>query len=204
LEEVQLGVADVAFFEGFASFLEVPMQSRFQFLVTLGLAVGLGAALSQVFVARTADAYPAGVTVSTGTNPIVSVGGSQEFEPSEPASLEVMTAPADQDLVITDVRFDLSSGHLQCGEVARVTLTTPSLGTVGEYSVMSPIVRFYGSETAFLAPTNSQQSMASGLRVPAGEALTLTVTHDDWGGSYCTTSYIQELRFTLAGYLAQR
>ena len=70
------------------------VTSRFQLGLIATLAVGLGFSLSSSEAIR----YPAGSTVSTGTNPLWAVGGNHY--PCTP--VDIITAPSDQDIVVTD------------------------------------------------------------------------------------------------------
>ena len=76
--------------------------SRFQLGLIATLAAGLGAALSS----SPAIGYPSGPVVSSGTNPVWAIGGTLPGE-----TRTVLTAPADQDMVVTDVLITGDSGH---------------------------------------------------------------------------------------------
>ena len=65
--------------------------SRFHLVLTTGLAAGLGAAVTTLFGGQDAEGYPAGATVSLGTNPVVSFAGILGSSATETAT----TAPAD-------------------------------------------------------------------------------------------------------------
>jgi len=83
--------------------LEDPMQtSRFQLGLIAVLAGGLGHALSST----TADAYPAGAAISTGTNPFQSVAGRINLG-SVTTVDDVIGAGSDHDLVLTDIVISL-------------------------------------------------------------------------------------------------
>ncbi len=178
------------------------MTDRFQFSLTLALAIGFGGLLAHTLIGPTAIGYPAGPAVSAGTNPVFSTGGEFSFNPDDGTSSTVLTAPADQDLVITDVEFSVSSGHMYCGMRAEVDLYVDG-EQVGAYTPMSSMMRFYSSETAFLSANNAQQTLSSGIRIPADSSLVVTATRYEWGGSYCSSSYTQSVRYTLSGYQAQ-
>ena len=68
--------------------------SRFQLSLIATLAVGLGFSLSS----SQAVGYPAGAAVSLGANPLWSHGGM-----SNASSAVIFTAPADKDMVLTDL-----------------------------------------------------------------------------------------------------
>ena len=68
------------------------VTSRFQLGLIATLAVGLGFSLAS----SDAIGYPAGAAVSLGSNPVISVGGTISS-----TSVELFTAPVDQDVVVT-------------------------------------------------------------------------------------------------------
>jgi hypothetical protein len=151
--------------------------SRFQLGLIATLAVGLGFSLSS----SEAIGYPAGAAVSMGANPVWSVGGAVGD-----GSHVVITAPADQDLVVSDVFFGPEC--INC--TLRFSLAVPD-GTLASYRYRNQYY-FYGpGERGFSYRMDEpvEQSLRSGLRVPAGDSLTLTVDG--------TVDY------TLSGYYAQ-
>jgi hypothetical protein len=151
--------------------------SRFQLGLIATLAVGLGFSLSS----SEAVGYPAGAAVSLGENPVWSVGG----EVSTGTHL-VITAPDDQDLVVSDVFFGPEC--INC--TLRFSLEIPG-GTLASYRYRNQYY-FYGpGERGFSYRMDEpiDQSLKSGLRVPAGDTLSLIVDG--------TVDY------TLSGYYAQ-
>ncbi len=99
--------------------------SRFQLALTTTLAIGLGATGAAVLIPQTAVGYPAGASVSTGTNPVDAWAGTVGS-----STTSILTAPADQDIVVTDV-------HLSCNYMCetRVTMTRSDGTTVGSFWV---------------------------------------------------------------------
>ena len=145
--------------------MEDPLQtSRFQLGLIATLAVGLGFSLAS----SEAIGYPAGAAVSMGSNPVWSIGGSSLAAVS-------ISAPEDQDLVITDFMFGTNASSNAVPRIER------SDGTILAHF----LVWGYGS-----SHDNIAASMASGVRVPAGETVTLH------GGG--TSVY-----YTLSGYYVQ-
>jgi hypothetical protein len=129
--------------------LEVHMQtSRFQLGLIATLAVGLGFSLAS----SDAVGYPAGAAVSMGENPLWTVGGNTD-------STTVISAPEDQDMVITDLI--LSIGYNTQG---RAILTASSGPVLGEFYLES-----YNS-----IERHVRHAFASGIRIPRGESVTLT------------------------------
>jgi hypothetical protein len=137
--------------------------SRFQLGLMATLAVGLGLSLAS----PQAVGYPAGAAVSMGTNPIWTVGGNT-------STTAVISAPEDQDMVITD--FILSPGYNTLG---LATLTSSSGTVLGQFYLQS-----YNS-----IDRHVRHTFASGIRIPGGESATLT--------SDITTYY------SISGYYAQ-
>jgi hypothetical protein len=138
--------------------------SRFQIGLIAALAVGLGFSLAS----SSAVGYPAGAAVSMGSNPLWSVGGT-------PTSTETLTAPADQDMIITDVHFANTDGHwlrLEMHLSGSTVAAFISDGTTDRPSV----------------------SLQSGIRVPAGDTLSMGFA----GYHGLSTS-----RYTVSGYYAQ-
>ena len=151
-------------------------HSSFQFGLVAVLALGLGFSLAS----KDAVGYPAGAAVSAGINPVWSVGGHIDSAGSTP----VLTAPEDADMVITDIYFTS-----QCTNCAvRIALDT-STERVASYKYWQstdggPVME------SVVSPHPIKQSMSSGIRVPAGESLSIDIS----------SHYID---YTLAGYLAR-
>ena len=126
--------------------------SRFQLGLIATLAVGLGFSLAS----SDAIGYPAGASVSLGTNPLWSVGGDMDS-----GSHTVVTAE-DGDLVITDISLSSNLGgywHMKLQLSGGTGLANFS----GEDSHTRPLHRTF----------------SSGLRIPQGQSLTL-----NWEGAY--------------------
>ncbi len=169
-------------------------MTRFQLCFTSGMAMCLGGMLAQSVLSRDAAGYPA-ATISHGTNPIVSVGGAFSIGPSDTASEALITAPADQDVIITDLQFSGTSTSSSCSERWPVTLTSGG-STIAAYT--SGI----GSTNDYSYPEGLSVRLASGLRVSAGETLSLDVYREAWDGS-CSWSREASFRWTVSGYMAQ-
>jgi hypothetical protein len=121
--------------------------SRFQLGLIATLAVGLGFSLSS----SEAVGYPAGAAVSMGMNPSWSTAG--ELSGSGEATL--VTAPIGQDVMVTDLNLSTNYGT----QLVDLVLGDGTL--VGKYRVRSG------------AAGDVNRSMTTGLRVPAGETLSL-------------------------------
>ena len=138
----------------------------------------------------TAHAYP-GAAVSTGSNPVRSMAGVQDFAGGFYRA-DVIAAPADQDLILTDIIL----GCVSENDDARYSVMVRLLGSdgvaYGAYALQSG--RIY-------ATTSGSTNMAgpTGIRIPAGVSISIQWTfgyksHLDW--AYSGT-------YTLSGYLAQ-
>ena len=167
--------------------------SRFQLgLITL-LAAGLGHALSS----SPAAGYPAGPAVSVGSNPVVSAGGSIVTGESD----AVLTAPGDQDLILTDLILT-SYSLISCKRTHSNTLVLSSGEVLGHFETSSGnSMRYYDYETD--SGMSIAHSFSAGLRIPAGETLTLSVTETGNYGSSCGSSSSYGVRYSVSGYLAQ-
>jgi len=138
--------------------------SRFQLGLIATLAIGLGFSLAS----SDAIGYPAGSAVSLGSNPVWSMGGT-------PDSTESLTAPADQDMIITDVHFSNTDGHWLRMEM---------------YLMGTPVAGFTSDDTS----DRQAVALRSGIRVPAGQEL--TINFEAYYGLGST-------RYTVSGYYAQ-
>ena len=150
--------------------------SRFQLGLIAALAIGLGYTLSSA----QAVGYPAGAAVSYGANPVVSVGGL-----IDDATITLISAPADQDLVITDLLLTMYVGNCN----SSITLTNSAGDTVAQVRLKG--VEHRGGDDAAHWLSSVEHSFKSGIPVPAGENLNMTE-----GGS-CDVAY------TASGYYAR-
>jgi hypothetical protein len=138
--------------------------SHFQIGLIAILAVGLGFSLAS----SSAVGYPAGAAVSMGSNPVWSIGGL-------PEATESLTAPAGQDMIITDVHF----------------ANTDSQWIRVEMALADDTVAAFTSDSG---PDRVPVSLRSGIRIPAGETMTIGFT------AYYGLSSV---RYTISGYYAQ-
>jgi hypothetical protein len=176
------------------------MDNRFHLSLTVGLAVCLGAVATIALSPQDAIGYPAGPTVSAGHNPVVSAGGTTAWN----SSVGLFTAPADHDIVITDIVLSGNTDSHRCKAQAWVKMDSAS-GTLGEFSVGTPVL-YTNSWVASGGETNLVVDLASGLRLPAGETAQLSVSTE--GMSYdcgSSSSYPNRVRvhYAVSGYLAQ-
>ena len=169
--------------------------SRFQLGLIATLAVGLGFSLSS----SDAVGYPAGAAVSFGANPVFSVGGSVAGS----GNASIVTAPADQDLVVTDVHLQSYTTD-RCRRAHRSILQIVGGSAVAHFETSSA----YG-ETGYYEPANSigslvNQSFGSGVLVPAGSTLQIETAQTwQYSRSSCGPETTGGVRYTLSGYYAQ-
>jgi hypothetical protein len=157
-------------------------------LLTGAIGLGLGIGLAVAVVPRVATGYPA-TAVSTGANPVVSAGGLISVDSSETA----ISADTGQDVVITDLVMGITNTYsYYCEANFQVSATLADGTVVGRFAVGMPNL-----DQSQLR--NEIVSFRSGLRVPAGDSLTLSLTAPwrDCGDSYYTLNY------TVSGYQAQ-
>jgi len=166
--------------------------SRFQLGLIATLSVGLGLALSS----PQAIGYPAGSAVSYGANPVWSVGGVINGD----GSADLLTAPADQSLVVTDINLSVTSNSSGCSGVVDVglgnsgasDLSTADLGRFGlglsrdnySYTQYDPI---------------SSTHLQSGVKVDPGDTLSLFA--DMRWDVYCSGGIA--MNYLISGYYAQ-
>ena len=174
------------------------MRRRFiELTLITALAVSLGYSLSS----SQAIGYPAGPVISTGTNPVFSSGGSFDISAGSAASIEALSAPEDQELIITDLVLDAGTDDANCIEHWRVDFTIP--GATLASTTVSPRFRRvsdYGYNNDHNFGQASHLRMQSGLRVPAGTSAQLEATsilHAGCGGRS------GQIVWTASGYYAQ-
>ena len=167
--------------------------SRFELGLMVSLALGLGFTLSSA----TAIGYPAGPSVSFSANPIVATGGTTFDAESKP----LFTAPADQDLIVTDLVLT-STSHMQCKKGHLSELTLGSGAVLGQFETSSSTARRY-YEYDSSAGVSIQHNFGSGLRIPAGDSLTMNVTETSSHGDSCSPTTSYGVRYSVSGYFAQ-
>jgi len=142
---------------------------------------------------QTALAYPGGSVVSTGNNPIAAYGGEVVGGGSS-ATVTVLTASPDQDFVVTDVVLTPRFDSLGCRAVVAIDLSLSPGSSVAKYQMAWEIG--YNSDTNH-NPSQIDSHMVSGLRVPAGAALEISIQ-----GRYRSGCGSWGVYYTLSGYHA--
>ena len=166
--------------------------SHFQVGLIALLAVGLGFSIAS----SQAVGYPAGSVVSYGTNPVRSYGGLLTMD----ESVALDTTPADQDFIVTDISLMAQSTDVYCLDKIDVSLETDS-STLAAYIVSTGFC--YGTSCESDGQAGAQ-SLTSGIRVPAGETLSLHSSRfTTYTYSGCTGSRVSQIRYTIAGYYTQ-
>lgn len=145
-----------------------------------GISAILLSASVLVYTINSAQAIPSAQTISYGSNPVFSVGGVVSN-----ASTTIITSPADQMMVVTDVV--LSMNNNTC--TSQVNFTD-SAGTVVSSFKLHSKLRDSGYGATHAAPTSIQHAFNSGIPVAALDTLTISES-----GS-CAVAY------TLSGYYA--
>jgi hypothetical protein len=155
-------------------------------------AMGLGLLWTTTH-APMAMAYPSGATVSAGENPIRSAGAVVSLDDG-PSFADVIAAPADQDLVLTDIVLGIATQHESVRCSGTIELRASDGTVYGAYALNSGRIDVGGD------PGGSKQyAGASGIRIPAGTSVSLY-----WTFRYrSTSSPYWDLAYTLSGYLAQ-
>ncbi len=175
--------------------------SRFQLGLLCALSLALGAALTS----SDAIGYPSGSAISYQYNPVVSIGGTAY---SSEAAKSLLTAPADQALVITDVVLT-STSNIHCKRTHKTELSTTSGAILGQYETASSAANsdYYNNWSTGVAGRNVEHAYQSGLRLNAGETLFMGVTqtgsHILGSTSGCTVTGEHGVRYSISGYYAQ-
>jgi hypothetical protein len=157
-------------------------RSRIAAFVCGALAVGMSSL---------ALAYPTGATVSTGTNPIRSAAGVMALGSGTTAS-DIIAAPTDQDLVITDLWLGLVSNNSSTFCDSFIQLVGSDGQSYGAFSMR--MTQLSSNTKSGLVDFHS----SSGLLIPAGVSLSLS-----FQDRYCSSLSHFELPYTISGYLAQ-
>lgn len=177
-------------------------MNRLTATILVSFALILGVLVGQGRFPPPASAYPAGAAVSYGANPIVATGGSV----TAGSSATLFTAPAGQDIVVTDLvltgGFSSSANFTYCrGATVVVTLSTAS-GTRASAALGYVTTMDSQNGNAGLAVVPVTMSLSSGLPVAAGETLTVTTSVlASYSTTYCDPNLT--VAYTATGYYAE-
>ncbi|MCP4816769.1 MAG: hypothetical protein GY888_30015, partial [Planctomycetaceae bacterium] len=163
---------------------------RFQLVFTTTLAVATGVLATMALGPSSAEGYPAAASVSYGHNPVMASGGSLPMG----ESITVFSAPADQDIIITDVVLTPDAADYYCMAGIQFRLALGSGASVGTYSmqIKSDYDRGY---TSFSQNVIAQY--ASGIRIPAGDSLQASA---DFRYEYSCDSGSISVSYAMSGY----
>ena len=162
---------------------------------TTSLALLLGGCITYIAINQKADASLPSPSISFGQNPVVSAGGSV----TSTQSVLVLSAPSDQDLIVTDINLT-SYSTMSCKRNHHTQLVLASGATLGAFETHSAISRGSYSSSAGLSV---QQSLNSGLRIPAGDSLYITTDETGYDGASCGTYTNYGVRYMISGYHSQ-
>ena len=146
--------------------------------------------LTVLGASETVYAYPS-AAVSTGSNPVRSSAGFQDFAVGFETA-DVISAPADQDLILTDIILGYVIENDDARFSAHVQLRGSDGVTYGVYAMQSG--RLYSSATTRASNFAGQ----TGIRIPAGVAVSIKWTF----GYQSHADFYYSGTYTLSGYLA--
>ena len=161
--------------------------SRLQIGLITCLSLGLGLALSS----QQAIGYPSGAAVSSGINPVRSATGHWDLSSSSTSASAVITAPEDQDLILTEIMVGLTQDSDGCMATGHFTVRE----TGGDALANIPVNI---GHLTYSPTVPVQLQFDSGLRMSAGSSVDVEwefVWHNCGYGSY-------DLDYILSGYLA--
>ena len=128
---------------------------------------------------KSAAAFPQGPSVSYGSNPVLSVGGSISS-----AGTTLFTAPSDQMIVISDLLLTMNNHNCS----STINLVTSSGDTLATVDLLSYFNAFQHYSRTNSQPTSIQHSFRSGLPISPGDSIEIVES----GG--CDVAY------TVSGY----
>ena len=166
------------------------MSKLYHVNVTVLLSFALGVCITLLIQSNLATAsYPAGPSISLGSNPTVSYGGTIY----DYGNVLLLTAPSDQDIVITDIHLTAGEQNTECRGLAHITFIT---GT-NVYAEFHIGLNRYGYSNSQYNPVLAVD-FNSGFRVPAGQNLAVDVAKL-WD-SNCGNGI--DLAYAVTGYAA--
>ena len=154
----------------------------------------LGMSLMYIYTHQKAVALPTS-SDGYGQNPLVSIGGTAYSGETK----LLFTAPSDQDIIVTDLVLS-SYSPMTCKRNHKSEIILSSGGILGQFETHSSISRGSYSSSGGLS---IQHAFSSGLRIPAGDSLTIVVTETGVDGGGCGGSSSYGVRYMFSGYHAQ-
>jgi hypothetical protein len=166
--------------------------SHFQLSLVAALSLGLGFTLAS----SSAVGYPAGAAVSYGINPVQSFTGVA----SGTDSIELDAIPSGQDFIVTDVSLMAKSLDTDCMDMIDARLSTATRD-IARYDVAT---RYCYSASCYSDGREVHRSMTTGLKVEAGETLSLhTSVYNSFTYAGCSSSRDTSVKYTISGYYVQ-
>ena len=168
--------------------VEFGMTIMFRSLFGVALGVAFGVGIQQV------QALPSS-SIGYGQNPLVSIGGSAYHGETK----LLLTAPVDQDLIVTDVILT-SFSNMTCKRSHKSEFILGSGSILGQFETVTANYNgTHGSSNGL----SIQHSFSGGIRIPAGDTLTFTVTESGTYGTSCSSNGTYGVRYMVSGYHAQ-
>ena len=158
------------------------------------IALCLGMSLMYIYTNQKAVALPTS-SVGYGQNPVVAIGGTAYSGETK----TLFTAPSDQDIIVTDLVLS-SYSPMSCKRNHKSELILTSGAILGQFETHSSISR--GSYSSSVG-MSIQHAFSSGIRIPAGDSLTIFVTETGYDGASCGGSSSYGVRYMVSGYNAQ-
>ena len=165
-----------------------------------GVAIGFGMCLMALFSQPNAQANFPIPSSGYGQNPLTSIGGTAY----DGENKLLMTAPSNYDLIITDVILT-STTNVLCNRTHKSEFILGSGPVLGQFETSSTgMVVDNGTWGTSSDGGKIQHTFASGLRVPAGDSISLMITQTSsytYNGS-CASSTSHGVRYMVSGYYA--
>lgn len=165
------------------------MKTNFHLALTTFLAFSLGICFTVILQLHTATAEPTGPNISYGSNPIVNYGGTIY----DYGNLLLLTAPSNQDIVLTDIHLSAGEASADCRGVAHVTFVT---NTYVHAEFHLGLNRYGYDNTQYNGIVSAK--FDSGIRISAGSQLAVDVAKL-WD-SGCGNGI--DLAYAITGYAA--
>lgn len=163
-----------------------------------GVAIGLGMCLMALFSQPDAQANLPLMSMGYGQNPLASIGGTAY----DGENKLLMTAPGNHDLIVTDVILT-STTNVLCSRTHKSEFILGSGPILGQFETSTGgMVVDNGTWGTSNDGGNIQHGFTSGLRVPAGDTLSLMITETSsytYNGS-CAASTSHGVRYMVSGY----
>ena len=133
--------------------------------------------------------------ISYGQNPSVSIGGT-----AYDGELKLLlTAPSTQDIVIQDLILT-SYSNPRCRRNHKSELILTSGSIIGQFETSSSVYNgTHGNSTGL----SVQHSFSGGLRIPAGDSISIAVSQSGSYGDNCTSSISYGVRYMVSGIYTQ-